>query len=46
MKFPIFGHKDEHYVPAYQGMEENLSEIDVIAEQSRKAPTFSMQLKS
>lgn len=38
---PFMDIKDEHYMPAYQkGMEENLSEIDVIVNNS-EAPTFA-----
>ena len=38
---PFMDIKDEHYMPAYEkGMEENLSEIDVIVNNS-EAPTFS-----
>ncbi len=38
---PFMDIKDEHYMPAYQkGMEENLSEIDVIVN-SPEAPTFA-----
>ena len=38
---PFMDIKDEHYMPAYQkGMEENLSEIDAIVNNS-EAPTFA-----
>ena len=38
---PFMDIKDEHYMPAYQkGMEENLSEIDVIVN-NPEAPTFA-----
>ena len=38
---PFMDIKDEHYMPAYKkGMEENLSEIDVIVNNT-EAPTFS-----
>ena len=38
---PFMDIKDEHYMPAYEkGMEENLSEIDVIVNNS-EAPSFS-----
>ena len=38
---PFLDIKDEHYMPAYEkGMEENLSEIDVIVNNPEE-PTFS-----